>query len=233
MTKQPPMSDFQGQEPVSQAPVSLPDAGLLAHRFEALAKALAICQYEPDGTMSSANEAYLALTGFASESLIGQPFTSLFSAGAAPADTLAWWGVLARGQSQTALRRYTGAQDGAVWLREVFVPTMEEGRLVSVLCYAIDVTETHERAAEQAGQIAAINRSHAMIEFDLSGNVLWANDNFLSTMGYSLREIMRQHHAMFCSPDFVRTRDYAEFWLKLNRGEHHAGRFHRVGKYDR
>lgn len=360
MTKQPPMSDFQGQEtvslaPVSLAPVSLADAGLLAHRFEALAKALAICQYEPDGTVSSANDAYLALTGCASESLIGQPFTALFSAGAAPADTLAWWGVLARGQSQTALRRYTGAQDGAVWLREVFVPTMEEGRLVSVLCYAIDVTETHERAAEQAGQIAAINRSHAMIEFDLSGNVLWANDNFLnatgwslpeikgrhhrmfcdaeiagsaeyamfwerlalgehvsgefrrkrkdgaalwiqasynpildpdgkpvkvckiaaditaeklkaneyeakvaamgralaviefdldgnvltandnflSTMGYSLREIMHQHHAMFCSPDFVRTKEYAEFWLKLNRGEHHAGRFHRVGKYDR
>jgi methyl-accepting chemotaxis protein len=72
-----------------------------------------------------------------------------------------------------------------------------------------------------------------VIEFDLDGNILSANDHFLSTMGYSLREIVGQHHSMFCSPDFVRSRDYAEFWLKLNRGEHHAGRFHRVAKYDR
>ncbi|HZV11484.1 MAG TPA: methyl-accepting chemotaxis protein, partial [Novosphingobium sp.] len=65
------------------------------------------------------------------------------------------------------------------------------------------------------------------------GNILSANEHFLSTMGYSLREVVGQHHAIFCSPDYVRSRAYADFWLKLNRGEYHAGRFHRVGKYDR
>lgn len=329
--------------------------GLLIHRFEALGKALAICQYGPDGAITAANDVYLSLTGHTREQLVQSSFTALFPPGTMPTDPLAWWGNFARGQSETVLRRHINAQGTVTWLREVFVPTMEEGRLVSVLCYAIDVTLTHEHAAEQTGQIAAINRSHAMIEFDLSGNVLtandnflkaigwslaeikgrhhrmfcdpdlvagadyamfwerlalgehvtgefkrvrkdgealWiqasynpifdpdgkavkickiaaditaeklksneyeakvhamgralaviefdlngtvltANDNFLSTMGYSLREIMGQHHAMFCSPDFVRTRDYAEFWLKLNRGEFHTGRFHRVGKYDR
>lgn len=329
--------------------------GLLIHRFEALGKALAICQYEPDGTVAAANDAYLALTGRQREALLQSPFTSLFAPGSMPEDPLRWWSSFSRGQSETLLRRHVDSDGMAHWLREVFVPTMEDKRLVSVLCYAIDVTATHEHAAEQAGQITAINRSHAMIEFDLQGNVLtandnflkaigwtlaeikgrhhrmfcdpdmvaaadyamfwerlalgeyvsgefkrvrkdgealWiqasynpifdadgkpvkvckiaaditaeklksneyeakvaamgralavvefdlngnvltANDNFLSTMGYSLREIMSQHHAMFCSPDFVRTRDYAEFWLKLNRGEFHSGRFHRVGKYDR
>ena len=329
--------------------------GLLIHRFEALGKTLAICQYEPDGTVVAANDAYLALTGRQREDIVRSPYTSLFAPGSMPEDPQQWWAGFSRGQSETLLRRHVVSDGQAHWLREVFVPTMEDTRLVSVLCYAIDVTAAHEHAAEQAGQITAISRSHAMIEFDLNGNVLtandnflkaigwtlteikgrhhrmfcdpelvaasdyamfwerlalgeyvsgefkrvrkdgealWiqasynpifdadgkpvkvckiaaditaeklksneyeakvaamgralavvefdlngnvltANDNFLSCMGYSLREIMSQHHAMFCSPDFVRTRDYTEFWLKLNRGEFHSGRFHRVGKYDR
>ena len=76
----------------------------------------------------------------------------------------------------------------------------------------------------------AICRSQAVIEFDPSGVVLWANDRFLATMGYALEEIQGQHHCIFCEPGYGDTPAYAEFWRKLGRGEYDAGEYRRVGK---
>ncbi len=76
----------------------------------------------------------------------------------------------------------------------------------------------------------AICRSQAVIEFDPSGIVLWANDRFLATMGYALGEIQGQHHRIFCEPGYGDTPDYAAFWRKLGRGEYDAGEYRRVGK---
>ena len=79
----------------------------------------------------------------------------------------------------------------------------------------------------------AVDHSQAVIEFDLEGNVLSANDNFLRTMGYSMREIVGHHHSEFCDDDYVRSPEYRDFWLRLGKGEVLAGRFHRKGKYGR
>jgi methyl-accepting chemotaxis protein len=76
----------------------------------------------------------------------------------------------------------------------------------------------------------AICRSQAVIEFDPSGIVLWANDRFLATMGYALAEIQGQHHRIFCEPGHGDTPAYAAFWRKLGRGEYDAGEYRRVGK---
>ena len=76
----------------------------------------------------------------------------------------------------------------------------------------------------------AICRSQAVIEFDPSGVVLWANDRFLATMGYALEEIQGQPHCIFCEPGYGDTPAYAEFWRKLGRGEYDAGEYRRVGK---
>ncbi|WP_240670583.1 methyl-accepting chemotaxis protein [Actinoplanes solisilvae] len=63
--------------------------------------------------------------------------------------------------------------------------------------------------------------------------MLHANDAFLRATGYSLREVVGQHHSMFCTPEYVVSPEYREFWLNLNRGEFAAGRYHRIGKYQR
>ena len=99
--------------------------------------------------------------------------------------------------------------------------------------FAVDVTAEKVSAAESAARVEALGRSLAVVEFDLDGKVVSANDNFLRVVGYSLREIVGQHHAMFCSPHYVRSQEYRDFWLRLNKGEFHSGRFHRVGKFDR
>jgi methyl-accepting chemotaxis protein len=104
---------------------------------------------------------------------------------------------------------------------------------VKVVKFAIDVTAQKLRNAEFEGKVKAIDRSQAVIEFDLEGNVIEANDNFLRTIGYSAREIKGQHHSMFCAPDYITSPEYRDFWLRLRKGEFISGRFHRVGKYNR
>lgn len=78
--------------------------------------------------------------------------------------------------------------------------------------------------------IAAINRSQAVVEFNLDGSIITANENFLKTLGYSLSEIQGKHHSMFCDPEYADSKEYAEFWNKLKRGEYDSGEYHRRGK---
>jgi methyl-accepting chemotaxis protein len=76
----------------------------------------------------------------------------------------------------------------------------------------------------------ALDRVQAIIEFDLDGTVVSANQNFLDIFGYEKDEVVGQHHRMFCDPDYVASADYAELWQMLGRGEFHCDEFKRYGK---
>ncbi len=93
-----------------------------------------------------------------------------------------------------------------------------------------DVTLINEKNADWAGQIMAIGKSQATIEFKMDGTIINANDIFLNAMGYTLNEIKGQHHQMFAEPEFVKTDEYRQFWIKLNRGEYQTAEYKRVGK---
>jgi methyl-accepting chemotaxis protein len=84
--------------------------------------------------------------------------------------------------------------------------------------------------SELQGQIAALHRSQAVIEFGLDGTILNANDNFLKALGYSLDEIRGHHHRMFVEPGYAASTEYREFWAKLGRGEFDAGQYKRIAK---
>jgi methyl-accepting chemotaxis protein len=84
--------------------------------------------------------------------------------------------------------------------------------------------------ADLRGKLAAINKSQAVIEFDLQGNVLTANENFLTVLGYRLEEIQGRSHSMFVDPGQRTSEEYRLFWEKLRRGEYDAGQYKRLGK---
>ncbi len=79
----------------------------------------------------------------------------------------------------------------------------------------------------------AICRSQAVIEFSPDGTILWANDLFLTIMGYGLDEIANKHHWIFCDPEYASSASYAEFWRRLREGEFAAAEYKRVGKNGR
>ncbi len=84
--------------------------------------------------------------------------------------------------------------------------------------------------ADAKATLVALDQSQAIIEFDLSGIILRANENFCRTVGYSLSEIVGKHHSMFCEPDYARSSAYKDFWTRLGNGKFDAGAYKRLGK---
>ncbi|HED53932.1 MAG TPA: PAS domain S-box protein [Phycisphaerales bacterium] len=84
--------------------------------------------------------------------------------------------------------------------------------------------------AEMKATIEAINRSQAVIEFNMDGTIITANDNFLETVGYTLDEIKGQHHRMFVDEETAASPEYAEFWRKLNDGQYESKEYEERGK---
>ena len=97
-----------------------------------------------------------------------------------------------------------------------------------------EMGETIERdvnaSAQYEATFDAVSKAQAVIEFNLDGTIIKANENFLKTMGYSLDEVKGQHHRMFCEPAYASSQAYAEFWAKLNRGQSQVDVFRRLGK---
>jgi len=106
----------------------------------------------------------------------------------------------------------------------------EKGNPVRVVKFATDVTASKLQIAEYEGMVRAIRRAQAVIEFDLDGRVISANENFLRIFGYTLDEVVGKHHRIFCEPGYAESADYARFWQKLARGEYVADEFKRVSK---
>lgn len=104
------------------------------------------------------------------------------------------------------------------------------GKPYKVVKFATDITAQKMKSAEDAGKIDAISRAQAMIEFELDGTIIAANENFLKTLGYTLPEIQGKHHRMFCEPKYTESPEYGEFWRTLGRGEFIASEFLRLGK---
>ena len=105
-----------------------------------------------------------------------------------------------------------------------------DGRIKHFSIFSSDLTRTIEASREHENLITALVRSTAVIEFDLGGHVLTANDRFLAGMGYSLAQIQGKHHRMFCEPQEYNSDEYQAFWRRLN-GEFVASRFKRVDSH--
>ncbi len=85
-------------------------------------------------------------------------------------------------------------------------------------------------ASDDKNIIQALKKSLAVIGFDLSGNILNANDSFCQLLGYEFSEIKGKHHRIFVDPSEVASPAYAEFWKKLGRGEFDKAQYKRIGK---
>ena len=117
-----------------------------------------------------------------------------------------------------------------VWLSAVYTPIWKDGKVASIVKLGRDITAEKLRAVEMETQVQAINRTQAVVEFDVQGTVLGANDLFLKTMGYeSLDEIVGKPHRMFCDPN-LSSADYEAFWKALRDGQPNSGEFVRFAK---
>ncbi len=107
----------------------------------------------------------------------------------------------------------------------------KDGKLEGFSSIRQDVTELKKKEVEIRNRMNAINKSNAVIEFDLEGNIIFANDLFLNTMGYSsIDEIVGKHHRIFIDDDHSKSEEYNIFWKKLNDGVLFTGEVTRIKK---
>ena len=212
-----------------------PELQLEPHELRAVNDALnrvqAVIEFDLKGKILHANDNFLQAMGYALDDIRGQHHRIFCEpAYAASAEYKKFWENLAKGMLDRGEYKRIGGDGREVWINASYNPVLDEhGKPTKVIKFATDVTESRRQKAEFEGKVNAINKAQAMIEFDLDGHVLHANDNFLQAMGYALDDIRGKHHRMFCEDDYVASPAYAAFWAKLNRGEFDAGRYKRVG----
>jgi methyl-accepting chemotaxis protein len=206
----------------------LEDAGKIA----AIDRAQAAIEFNLDGTIVTANENFLNTMGYTLVEIQGKHH-SMFVEPAlrGSLEYKEFWATLNRGQYLAAEYKRIGKGGKEVWILASYNPIFDEkGVPFRVVKFATDVTRQKLAAADVEGQLAAIGKSQAVIEFNLDGTVITANQNFLQAMGYSLAEIQGRHHRMFVEPSFAESPDYRDFWLRLNNGEYQSAEYKRLGK---
>ena len=203
-------------------------AALLA----ALEQVQAVIEFDLEGRVQRANGLFLDLMGYSADEVQGQHHRMFCPPEVTRSESYrALWEGLRAGQVREDVFLRITKTGQKVWLQASYNPVRDsEGRTVGVVKLATDITAQRVQQADFEGKIAAIHRAQAVIEFDLIGQILDANTNFLSTFGYGLEEVLGRHHRMFCQPEFASSSEYANFWERLGRGEFIAGRFRRLSK---
>jgi methyl-accepting chemotaxis protein len=204
-----------------------------AGKVRAIDRAQAVVEFDLRGHVLAANERFLELMGYSLEEAQGQHHRMFCDPAYVATDAYrSFWDKLGRGEYDAGQYKRVAKNNRDVWIQATYNPIYSsDGRLIKIVKFATDITEFKRGVAESDGRLAAIDRANAVIEFDLEGNVLRANQNFLDAMGYTLREIVGKHHRMFCDPQDVATADYRDFWARLSRGDYNAGRYVRVSKH--
>ncbi len=203
-----------------------------AGQVAAIGKSQAVIEFNMDGTVITANDNFLKALGYTLDEVKGRHHSMFVDeAYRQSADYKEFWAKLNRGEYQTAEYKRLGKGGREVWIQASYNPILDlNGRPFKVVKYATDVTQQKLLNADYQGQLAAIKKSQAVIEFNMDGTVITANDNFLNALGYTLEEIKGRHHSMFVDEAYRQSADYKEFWAKLNRGEYQAAEYKRLGK---
>ena len=185
---------------------------------------------DPNLRILGCNERFAKALGYSPAQLAGRPMAEIVPSYVSKLPCYhQLMAAIAGGTSITDDYRFLRADGVLVWIRAHWQPVKDtQGVLQHVCCFANNITVNVEKNAESTSFMEALLRSTAVIEFDLKGVVLSANDQFLRAMGYSLSQVKGQHHRIFCTPEETGSAKYQEFWATLNRGEFVAGRFKRV-----
>jgi methyl-accepting chemotaxis protein len=203
-----------------------------AAQIAALHRAQAVIEFELDGTIVKANDNFLRAFGYGLDQIKGKHHSMFVDDQYRNSQEYHdFWARLNRGENVVGEFKRLARGGREVWLQASYNPVIDRsGKPVKVIKFAVDVSADKLKAADAAGQLAAISKAQAVIEFELDGTIRTANGNFLSTLGYSLDEIKGRHHSMFIDEQLRGSADYREFWDKLARGEYVAGEFRRLGK---
>ena len=193
----------------------------LRGQIAAINKAQAVIEFDLAGIVLAANDNFLAVLGYTLEEIKGRHHSMFVEpAFRESAQYKQFWQNLNEGKYQAAEYKRIGKGGKEVWIQASYNPIFDaQGKPFKVVKFATDVTAAKLKNADYQGQIAAIGKTQAAIEFNLDGSIIDANENFLKTLGYTIDEIKGRHHSMFVEPSFRESVEYKQFWRDLGEGK--------------
>ncbi|MEW6204754.1 MAG: PAS domain-containing methyl-accepting chemotaxis protein [Pseudomonadota bacterium] len=205
------------------------------HLFNALAMSQACIEFDLNGNVLYANANFLSVFGYTEEEVLGKHHSLFCTVSTKESEEYSlFWNKLREGEFQSGEFLRLDSQGQEVYIQASYNPVRDDdGNLVSVIKIASNITEAKSKSLENEGKVAAIDKTQAVIEFDTTGRILTANDNFLNTMGYRLQEIVGQHHRQFCEKHYAESEEYSNFWKDLAAGEFKSGEFMRLNRQGR
>nr|WP_062390453.1 PAS domain-containing methyl-accepting chemotaxis protein [Pseudomonas abietaniphila] len=213
-----------------QSTVAL-QAGLL----EAINRSMASVEFDVNGIVLSVNDNFCTTLRYRPEQVIGKAHSMFCTPEhVRSAEYTQLWSRLRNGEFVSATFQRVAGNGSTVWLEASYNPIRDaNGTVVKIVKYALDVTQKLQSESETRNKLQAIDRAMAVIEFDLEGRIIGANDNLLRLLGYSRQELLGKHHKMLCPSELTSSPEYQDFWRQLNKGEFFSGQFKRVGKHGR
>lgn len=213
----------------STAPKANDTTSRKAHLMDALLQTNGLVTCSPDGKITSANAAFTTPLKITEVDLVGTAYRDMVDDSRGAEFDKLWTDVCSGKVRQDRDCRH--APNGEVGCFDLtYLPFETDGQVTEISIMSRDVTAFHERNLNALATVAAISRSMAVIEFDLSGNILGANENFCATTGYSVDELRGKHHRIFMRAEERETADYAAFWERLGRGSSEQGQIKRLNK---
>lgn len=201
-------------------------------KINAIDSAQAVIEFDLDGNIQTANENFLSTLGYSLDEIEGcHHHIFCDDEYASSPEYKLFWEKLKRGEFDSGEYMRIAKDGSEVWINAIYNPVLDpDGNPYKVVKFATDITQSKTQRAISDGKLAAIDRAQAVIEFDLQGHVLHANENFLKTLAYSAEEVTGKHHRIFCEPEYANSNEYENFWETLRSGKYDQGEYKRITK---
>lgn len=227
-----PISESENMSPSTHQPYTpslfVAQSGLV----EALDRIQAIIKFDLHGHVLQANSLFLQAMGYEFHEMVGRHHRIFCDPDHAESEAYdRFWTRLRCGEAQAGEFHYLGKDGRTVWLQASYNPVRGvDGQIDHIVKFATDITPAKLAAAEYEGQMRALNKVQAVVEFDMQGRVLHANENFLAMFGYGLQEIVGRSHSLFCDPLDAHGAEYESLWERLRQGQFDSGEYRRLSK---
>ncbi|MDU0354668.1 PAS domain S-box protein [Paraglaciecola aquimarina] len=204
----------------------------LENNQRAIDRVQAIIEFDLNGYILRANQNFLTIFGYTEQEIVGQHHSIFVDAKFAQSEEYkTFWQTLRNGSNHSGEFSRLDKNNKEVWLQASYNPVLDNsGKVLRFIKYATDITLQKTYSADLQSIVCGLHKALTVVEFDLQGNIVDANQNFLTLMGYCAEELIGQHHAILCDKEETKSKKYIAHWDKLRRGVFQSGEFVRKNK---
>ena len=199
---------------------------------QVLNRSCLISMTEKKGYITFVNDKFCEISGFEKEELIGQNHNMVRHPDMPKSLFKELWSTIGKGKIFVGNIKNRCKDGSHYWVDAYIAPILDStGKPEAYIGIRYDITDLMEAKDEGETLQKAIDSAWASVQFTTEGNILKANENFISTFKYgSDDELIGKHHRILCDTEYAQSNEYLSFWQELAKGKQQSGNFKRIAK---